>query len=826
MTGLNIGPFLQNEEHPHLFLNQEELARVRELIGQEESYQHKRFVQTKESAEAWLAKPLAIPSQGAEGALVYVCSADSSTLNYDPDKPHEHVCPKCGRVYSGGTYDRVWRAFTHARIAVAARDLALTYALTEDELYAREAASILLAYADRYASFPVVNLSKVGREMWDDWRSGLSMAAAYDLIYNSGVLSHAQQLHIEKDLLLETARLIQIAHGMMMADRVGGGISNFQAGVAAGVGALALFLRDRELADFAINGPVGFNRLAAEGVLDSGLWWEGSFGYHGSVVHVFLFLAEAAWHSGLNLYTNERFRSMFRAPLLAALPDNTLPATNDGLGLSTKVEDRFRRLAEVYYARTGDASVEPLLVPGHITGFDTESDPFDLALWLTPDWPESQPPPPQSVNMAPNFAILRTNPDVEEIYLLLDYGPHGGTHGHPDRLSIILYANGRLQAPDFGHGCDYRLPEWREWYQQTLSHNTVVVDGQSQHTGARLNLFYTSPRAKIADASPVTDRWSDDVPFQVTGRMRRTVALLDESFLVDIFRVQQGQVYDWVYHNFGSFETDDERTEPEDRLGEVNGYQHIKNVRRRKSPGDSWSGTWRSQGQGLKLTLVGAGGMEIVTGDGLGPHIDESTPMVIARSAKRDTVFKAVLEPFRGEPSISRVKEMAVERMSSFPPGSRQQGTEGVGLKVEKQDGAHHCFLLGYAWGVKRFDDIVFNGQMAFLSYEQRDDDEGVLPSFVCATHTSRLERGQFRLRADRMISLHMQRVAPGEYVLTNQDCAEVSIEIAGAAWGDAKVRRFDAEGNPSVEVDARVVDGTLTFAAAAKSSYCLAFAQ
>ena len=817
---------LKKQEHPHLFLNREELARVRELIRQEGSYQHKRFAQIKGGAEAWLAKPLAIPSQGAEGALVYVCSVDSSALIYDPDKPHEHICPKCGRAYRGGTYDRVWRAFTHARIAVAARDLALTYALTHDELYARAAANILLAYADRYASFPVVNLSKVGREMWDDWRSGLSMAAAYDLIHDSGLLNRAQQLHIERDLLLETARLMQIAHGMMMADRVGGGISNFQAGVAAGVGALALFLRDRELADFAINGPVGFNRLAAEGVLDSGLWWEGSFGYHSGVAHVFLFLAEAAWHSGLNLYTNERFRRMMRAPLLAALPDNTLPATNDGLNLSTKVEDRFRRLAEVYYARSGDAAVEPLLIPGHITGFDTEGDPFDLALWLTPDWPESQPARPQSVNMAPNFAILRTDPDVEDIYLLLDYGPHGGTHGHPDRLSIILYANGRLQAPDFGHGCDYRLPEWREWYQQTLSHNTVVVDGQSQHTGARLNLFYTSPRAKIADASPVTDRWSDDVPFQVSGRMRRTVALLDESFLVDIFRVQQGQVYDWVYHNFGTFETDSERTEPEARLGDVNGYQHISNARRRKIAAESWSGSWLSEGQGLKLTLVGAGDMEIITGDGLGPQIDETMPLLIARSTRRDTIFKAVLEPFRGEPSIRRIEELAVERVSSFAPGSRQQGTEGVGLKVEKRDGAHHCFLLGYAWGVKRFGDITFNGQLAFLSYAQEACDEGALPSFLCATHTSRLERGGFRLRADKMISLYLERVAASEYVLAHQSGSEARIEITGEGLGGVKVRRLDDEGNPSEDVDARVVDGALSFEAAAKTQYGLSLAQ
>ena len=164
--------------------------------------------------------------------------------------------------------------------------------------------------------------------------------------------------------------------------------------------------------------------------------------------------------------------------------------------------------------------------------------------------------------------------------------------------------------------------------------------------------------------------------------------------------------------------------------------------------------------------------------------------------------------------------------MSSFAPGSRQQGTEGVGLKVEKRDGAHHCFLLGYAWGVKRFGDITFNGQLAFLSYAQEACDEGALPSFLCATHTSRLERGGFRLRADKMISLYLERVAASEYVLAHQSGSEARIEIAGEGLGGVKVRRLDDEGNPSEDVDARVVDGALSFEAAAKTQYGLSLAQ
>ena len=47
-------------EHPYLFLSQEEVARIKELVKEEGSYQQVRFVEIKEAADAWMAKPLAL----------------------------------------------------------------------------------------------------------------------------------------------------------------------------------------------------------------------------------------------------------------------------------------------------------------------------------------------------------------------------------------------------------------------------------------------------------------------------------------------------------------------------------------------------------------------------------------------------------------------------------------------------------------------------------------------------------------------------------------------------------------------------------------------
>ena len=54
--------------------------------------------------------------------------------------------------------------------------------------------------------------------------------------------------------------------------------------------------------------------------------------------------------------------------------------------------------------------------------------------------------------------ILRSGPTggdgadqhIPENYLALDYGPHGGGHGHPDKLGFVLYGRGTLLAEDPG----------------------------------------------------------------------------------------------------------------------------------------------------------------------------------------------------------------------------------------------------------------------------------------------------------------------------------------------------------------------------------------
>ena len=153
--------YLKEQEHPYLFLNAEELAKIQDLVKDERTYQHQYVMRLRAGAEQWLQNKVPIPDTGSGGDGGF-CPVDGAWLIHDLYRPHAHECPKCGKVYTGEEYDALWRTKTHQRIALLVRDLGLLWGLFADIRYAQEAAWILLWYADRYMNYPVVNLSKLG----------------------------------------------------------------------------------------------------------------------------------------------------------------------------------------------------------------------------------------------------------------------------------------------------------------------------------------------------------------------------------------------------------------------------------------------------------------------------------------------------------------------------------------------------------------------------------------------------------------------------------------------------------------------------------------
>ncbi|WP_174819931.1 heparinase II/III domain-containing protein [Paenibacillus koleovorans] len=125
---------------------------------------------------------------------------------------------------------------------------------------------------------------------------------------------------------------------------------------------------------------------------------------------------------------------------------------------------------------------------------------------------------------------------------ILDFGEHGGTHGHYDKLHLSLEHSLGTVAPELGvvpYGSIMR----KGWYKHTSSHNTVSIDGRSQaeHIGeckafaVKPTHTYTWLRSEGAYEGCVLDRH-----LVMTG-----------SWLLDWFEVrcdEERQIDWWMHH--------------------------------------------------------------------------------------------------------------------------------------------------------------------------------------------------------------------------------------------------------------------------------------
>jgi hypothetical protein len=113
--------------------------------------------------------------------------------------------------------------------------------------------------------------------------------------------------------------------------------------------------------------------------------------------------------------------------------------------------------------------------------------------------------------------ILRTDAaDSPEIWCRLDGGPHGflaiAAHAHADALSVEVRHGGVDILADPGTYCYHGEPEWRRYFQSTIGHNTVELDGmwQSDRGGAFLWLRHARGREIAVSDDGTVATWSGD----------------------------------------------------------------------------------------------------------------------------------------------------------------------------------------------------------------------------------------------------------------------------------------------------------------------------
>ena len=633
--------------HPRLLLSGEGIAALKERIASA-PWAAGSWKELKARADRNLKKNIDLPPRGGNWSHNYVCPEHGARLKQGKQIgpwQWEHICPVGNHVLRGNParatldFDGNAIANVHADYAREIIDDGLIYQVTSDARYAAHAREILLAYAERYLTYPVHDNEgrpgghggHVASQSLTEATWLIDMAQGADLVWDT--LTEADKSAVADKMLLPALNEIIIPQKY--------GIHNIQCRENSAIGLVGFLLDDPKLIALAIDNPqYGYRAQMERGVLPGGFWLEGSTGYHFFAMDGIWPLMEAARNCGTDLY-GPKFKSMFDGPMSLTMPNLSLPNFNDS-GISPL--ESHSDIYELAVARYHDPAYNALISTNRSSRMallfgstDVAAGNFHL--------------PVASRNLSgPGYAILERGADTNATWLALKYGPHGGGHGHPDKNSFILYSRGEVVAPDVGAHA-YGSPLHTGWDKTTLAHNTLVVDEKSQAPATGKCLGFGSERG--VDFS-VTEAGSIYPGVHFT----RSTAMLTSEVVVFIDQIEADapHTFDLAYHQIGKWDALPAGKPWSSKTGA--GYKYFTDATSRNADitaltlktkiGNDWHPT---------VTLAETSPTEVITGYGIWKTTEDKVPMVVQRRHAQRTAFVWAVS-LEGAPVKLRVSDV------------------------------------------------------------------------------------------------------------------------------------------------------------------------
>ena len=527
-------------------LSSEVVDRARRRLQQPELAAARRVLHRE--TDSLLSRDLQPPREPAGFYHDYFCNRHAVELTFDPDQPARHVCPVDQEPFVGDRYDAAWRFGANLLLGRGAWLLAVRWRLEGDERCRQCAEQLLAGYAEHYPGFSVGSVTSGaapgkgrGRATYqslDEAHLLLALARAYDLLRED--VPPSSRAVVERDLLAPGLRHLREERFQA--------VHNIECWHLAAIVSLAALLDEPDVVAEAMAGEWGIGQQLEEGVRGDGLWWEGSSSYHYYAAAPLLVVASFDDEIGGRLRGSDRLQGMLRAPVKLVQPDGRLPATNHCWLSSSLIEDvchgippaaalydmgagcwpdeeAFAQVLTANYGGGGSSAGERDSVEALLHGPDRIGPTGDLA--VASHGAETS-----------GLAMLRSpHPLQRQTSCLLKFGPHGGGHGHPDKLAVSIYLGGQDASVDLGTA-GYGIGLNEEWYRQTVSHNTALVGGEPQPPVAgRLVRFEAGGDPARPAVAAASVGWDDEQAGRYRGvRMLRTVGVR-EGYLVDCFAV-------------------------------------------------------------------------------------------------------------------------------------------------------------------------------------------------------------------------------------------------------------------------------------------------
>lgn len=555
----------------------------------------------------------------------------------------------------------------------------LLYRITGEQRYADHVRSLLLDYAKLYPGLgphPAKANQTAGRLFWQSLNDSVFLVHAiqgYDAAKTA--FSAADRKAIEDGALRPMARFLSEGSPESFNR-----IHNHATWACAAVGMTGYVLGDKDLVDKALlgldkTGKVGFLRQLDELFSPDGYYAEGPY-YQRYALQPFVVFAAA-------IEANEPGRKIFayrdgmvlkavRAAIQLTYQGYFFPLNDAMPDKSLKTEELYQGVA-IAYAATNDPGLlsiaqwqgRTVLSPGGLAVARDiaagEAKPFPFASMLFRDGPKGQ---------DGAVAVLRSGADANASVLVAKNSAQGMGHGHFDKLSWLFYDNGKAVVTDYGSarflnieakdGGRY-LKENDSWAQQTIAHNTLVVDEVS-HFQAKEKLGEAVTPAQLAFNGAGATQWSigavkgayPDVSFR-----RALVSLkvdgLAAPLVLDVLQANGSGAhrYDLPLH-FNGHIIDagfplKSNTAARPVLGKAFGYQHLWVDAVGAPSADNGRLTWMTGNRFYSYRMLPPAGAQVILAESGAndPRFNlRREPVVIQRvDGAKDATFVSLLEP-------------------------------------------------------------------------------------------------------------------------------------------------------------------------------------
>ena len=679
-------------QHPFIMLSLEEKAAAASKIKRE-PWAKAAMQKLIKDADTIVADPNFFPEKEGGWIHQYIDPKTGEELQFDPKKPHEHYSPESKTYCKGAILDAAWNSYCIDLTAKHQETLAATYLLTGNRKYAEAMKRVFLDMAEKYSKYRLHDKSMnfattdaptggyATAQSIDECNYFTSLAISYDTLVGSGVLSKQEEEAIAtkmwKPMLAYLDRLIEL--------HPSGG--NWTVWHACGAIVLGITFGDQALVSKGLNAPkYGILAMIRSGYINNdGFTGELSPRYQLYPFKGLMRMAMAARSVGINFYQIPQFKKMFDLPLLITYPNFKLPRLNDGDQISLTT-DEWISIYEIAAHWYDNPSYGQLLraiysTPGSEIKRESPSALLYGPVALSGGTLDRS---TSSFLLATGLSILRSPFSDWNCLLKNDKGSSG--HRHPDALNLILYANGDEAFPGTGSPF-YGNPTHEQWFTQTIAHNTVTLNTQSQRISPKGKTvdFGLSQWGLSAAQSSAGSVQGEKVEGECPALLRRTLVMTPHA-IVDVYRVakddaaaKNAQVpsmvnqIDWTLHMNGAVTTDQPWRNSSDMLissermqAPINGkrwphqgYKYIHDLTEPTQPGAIHGTLSQTSGGNVDFWLPPTpdqGKVYLANGVGLEHSIEKPMPILIQRRTANDTVFTSVYAPYKGKSAVQSVQ--------------------------------------------------------------------------------------------------------------------------------------------------------------------------